>query len=184
LLGARSASNLTPEQKRNAHIILYGHSWGACAVVSLARQLHDEGIPVVLTVQVDSVSKAGRDDARIPDNVTYAANFYQDKGFVRGQQKIVAEDASRTKILGNFYFDYSANPIACPQYPWYTRLFMRSHIEIECDQRVWHRVEDLIREQLTTSVAAASNPAAENPANSNLPSTEPPPSNQPSQNQK
>jgi len=179
LLGARSASNLTPEQKRNAHIILYGHSWGACAVVSLARQLHDEGIPVVLTVQVDSVSKAGRDDARIPDNVAYAANFYQDKGFVRGQQKIIAEDASRTKILGNFYFDYSANPIACPQYPWYTRVFMRSHIEIECDQRVWHRVEDLIREQLTTSVAAASKPAAENPANSNLPS-----SSQPSQNQK
>ena len=184
LLGARNASKLTPDQKRNAHIILYGHSWGACAVVSLARQLRNEGIPVVLTVQVDSVSKAGRDDSRIPDNVSYAVNFYQDKGFVRGQQKIVADDSSRTKILGNYYFDYSANPISCPQYPWYTRFFMRSHIEIECDQHVWHRVEDLIREQLTTSVATASNPAQGNPANSALPSNAPAAQRQPSPNRK
>jgi hypothetical protein len=155
LLGAKSASALTEQQKRSAHIILYGHSWGACAVVSLARQLKSEGIPVVLTVQVDSVSKAGRDDQTIPDNVRYAANFYQDKGFIRGQQKIVAADASRTKILGNFFFDYSAHPIACPEYPWYTRFFMRSHIEIECDQKVWQRVENLIREQLPTALGSA-----------------------------
>jgi hypothetical protein len=155
LLGAKTAHGLTEKQKNEAHIILYGHSWGACAVVALARQLKGEGIPVVLTVQVDSVSKAGRDDATIPDNVRYAANFYQDKGFIRGQHKIVAADASRTTILGNFYFDYSTHPIACPEYPWYTRVFMRSHIEIECDQKVWNRVEGLIREQLPTSVAGS-----------------------------
>jgi hypothetical protein len=155
LLGAKSASALTAEQKRSAHIILYGHSWGACAVVALARQLKTEGIPVLLTVQVDSVSKAGRDDQTIPDNVRYAANFYQDKGFIRGQPKIVAADASRTTILGNYFFDYSAHPIACPEYPWYTRFFMRSHIEIECDQKVWQRVENLIREQLPASLATS-----------------------------
>lgn len=159
LLGAKSASALTEQQKRSAHIILYGHSWGACAVVSLARQLQSEGIPVVLTVQVDSVSKSGRDDQTIPDNVRYAANFYQDKGFIRGQQKIVAADASRTKILGNFFFDYSAHPIACPEYPWYTRFFMRSHIEIECDQKVWQRVENLIREKLPTAIGGSPAPA-------------------------
>jgi hypothetical protein len=151
LLGAKSADALTEQQKRSAHIILYGHSWGACAVVSLARQLKTEGIPVMLTVQVDSVSKAGRDDQTIPDNVRYAANFYQDKGFIRGQPKIVAADASRTTILGNYFFDYTAHPISCPEYPWYTRFFMRSHIEIECDQKVWQRVENLIREQLPTA---------------------------------
>jgi hypothetical protein len=155
LLGVKSASSLTEQQKRSAHIILYGHSWGACAVVSLARQLKTEGIPVLLTVQVDSVSKAGRDDQTIPDNVRYAANFYQDKGFIRGQPKIVAADASRTTILGNYFFDYSAHPIACPEYPWYTRFFMRSHIEIECDQKVWQRVENLIREQLLTALNAS-----------------------------
>jgi hypothetical protein len=167
LLGAKSASALTDQQKRSAHIILYGHSWGACAVVSLARQLQSEGIPVVLTVQVDSVSKAGRDDQTIPDNVRYAANFYQDKGFIRGQQKIVAADASRTKILGNFFFDYSEHPIACPEYPWYTRFFMRSHIEIECDQKVWQRVENLIREKLPTAINASSAPAPNDATASN-----------------
>jgi hypothetical protein len=158
LLGANSASALTEQQKRSAHIILYGHSWGACAVVSLARQLKTEGIPVLLTVQVDSVSKAGRDDQTIPDNVRYAANFYQDKGFIRGQPKIIAADNSRTTILGNYYYDYSSNPIACPEYPWYTRFFMRSHIEIECDQKVWQRVETLIREKLPTAIGGVSTP--------------------------
>jgi surfactin synthase thioesterase subunit len=153
LLGAGSAGKLTDEQKRSAHIILYGHSWGASAAVALARSLQKDGIPVLLTVQVDSIAKSGQNDAVIPDNVRYAANFYQDKGFLRGQQQIQAADASRTQILGNFRMDYTENPISCPQYPWYTRVFMRSHIEIECDQQVWRRVEGLIREKLPTSVA-------------------------------
>ena len=179
LLGAKSASALTEQQKRSAQIILYGHSWGACAVVSLARQLKTEGIPVVLTVQVDSVSKAGRDDQTIPDNVRYAANFYQDKGFIRGQPKIVAADASRTTILGNYFFDYSTHPIACPEYPWYTRFFMRSHIEIECDQKVWQRVENLIREKLPTALGGASTPAA--PASNNATALNAQPANATSQ---
>ena len=126
----------------------------------------------MLTVQVDSVSKAGRDDQTIPDNVRYAANFYQDKGFIRGQQKIVAADASRTTILGNFFFDYSAHPIACPEYPWYTRFFMRSHIEIECDQKVWQRVENLIREQLPAAVGSAPAVPSNNATASNTPPAE------------
>jgi hypothetical protein len=153
LLGAGSTGSLTDEQKRAARIILYGHSWGASAVVALARSLQKDGVPVLLTIQVDSVAKSGQNDAIIPNNVRLAANFYQDKGLIRGQQEIQAADTSRTQILGNFRMDYSANPISCPQYPWYTRVFMRSHIEIECDQHVWQRVEDLIREQLPTSVA-------------------------------
>jgi hypothetical protein len=155
LLGPGRKGHPTNEQKRAARVILYGHSWGASTVVALARNLKAAGIPVLLTIQVDSVAKSGQDDALIPDNVRYAANFYQDKGFVHGQQKILAADASRTEILGNFRMDYTANPISCPQYPWYTRVFMRSHIEIECDQHVWQRVEDLIREQLPTSVVSA-----------------------------
>jgi hypothetical protein len=154
LLGPNRKGHPTNEQKRAARVILYGHSWGASTVVALARNLKADGIPVLLTIQVDSVAKSGQDDALIPDNVRYAANFYQDKGFVHGQQKILAADASRTQILGNFHMDYTANPISCPQYPWYTRVFMRSHIEIECDQHVWQRVEDLIREQLPTSVVS------------------------------
>jgi hypothetical protein len=155
LLSPDRKGDPTKDQKRAARVILYGHSWGASTVVALARNLKADGIPVLLTIQVDSVAKSGQNDAIIPENVSYAANFYQDKGFIRGQQKIQAADASRTQILGNFRMDYTANPISCPQYPWYTRVFMRSHIEIECDQRVWQRVEDLIRQQLPMAVAGA-----------------------------
>jgi hypothetical protein len=155
LLGAGASGKLTEEQKQSARIILYGHSWGASAAVALARSLQKDGIPVLLTVQVDSVAKSGQNDAVIPDNVRYAANFYQDKGFVHGQEQIQAADASRTQILGNFRMDYTDHPVSCSQYPWYTRIFMRTHIEIECDQHVWQRVEDLIRQKLPASIAGS-----------------------------
>ena len=143
----------TAAEKRAARIVLYGHSWGANAVVTLARQLKADGIPVLLTVQVDSVAPFGQDDSVIPANVAHAANFFQDQGFLHGQKAIRAEDARHTQILGNFRFDYSKKPIDCPAYPWYGRVFMRSHIEIECDATVWHQVDTLIRSQLPTSNA-------------------------------
>ena len=66
LLDTDHDGKLSIEEKRNARIILYGHSWGAAAVVALARELDKEGIPVLLTVQVDSVSKPGGNDRIIP----------------------------------------------------------------------------------------------------------------------
>ena len=52
-----SDGNLSAPEKQRAHIILFGHSWGAAAAVSLARELQRDGIPVLLTVQVDTVSR-------------------------------------------------------------------------------------------------------------------------------
>ncbi len=57
---------LSTEEKRNARIIIFGHSWGASETVTLARKLEKEGIPVLLTIQVDSVSKIGQNDASFP----------------------------------------------------------------------------------------------------------------------
>jgi hypothetical protein len=139
---------LSAEEKRNARIILYGHSWGASEAVALARELEREGIPVLLTVQVDSVSKPGENDQVIPANVAEAANFYQPNGFLHGQPQIRAADPARTHIIGNFRFDYKANPIHCTQYPWYDRVFLKSHTEIECDPKVWTQVESLIHSRL------------------------------------
>jgi hypothetical protein len=153
LLAADGNGKLTDEQKRAARVILYGHSWGANAVVALARDLQTDGISVLLTVQVDSIAKNGQNDGLIPGNVAQAINFYQDKGLLHGQRQIRAADATRTQILGNFRMDYAANPIACPQYPWFDKIFMRSHIEIECDPSVWQRIETLIREQLPAQAA-------------------------------
>jgi len=148
LLDADHNGTLSAEEKRNARIILYGHSWGASEVVALARELQREGIPVLLTVQVDSVSKPGQNDRVIPANVAEAANFYQPNGFLHGRRQIRAADPARTRIIGNFRFDYKAHPIPCKRYPWYDRLFLKSHTEIECDPRVWAQVESLIQARL------------------------------------
>ncbi len=147
-LGGDRHGVLSAEEKRNARVILYGHSWGASEAVTLSRQLGREGIPVLLTVQVDSIAKPGENDRVIPANVADAANFYQLNGFLHGQSQIRAADPTRTHILGNFRFDYKASQMRCQDYPWYDRVFMKAHIQIECDPNVWAQVEALIRSKL------------------------------------
>jgi hypothetical protein len=148
LLDANHDGTLTEEEKQRARIMIYGHSWGASETVTLARELERDGIAVFLTVQVDSVSKRGENDAVIPANVAQAINFYQPNGVVRGRPEIRAANAARTHIIGNFRFDYEANPVRCQQYPWFDRFFFKTHIEIECDPTVWNQVESLIRSGL------------------------------------
>ena len=139
---------LSPAEKQNARIVIFGHSWGASETVNLARQLQKNGIPVLLTIQVDSVRKLGQDDAVIPSNVAQAVNFYQPDGILHGRPQIRAADPARTKIIGNFRFDYKANPVRCDQYPLRERIFSKAHTEIECDPKVWGQVESLIRSKL------------------------------------
>jgi hypothetical protein len=148
LLDADRNGSLSNEEKQAARIVLYGHSWGASEAVTLARSLEKDGVPVLLTIQVDSVSKFGENDRFIPANVARAVNFYQLDGLLHGQQKILAIDGSRTKILGNYRFDYKANQVKCDGYPWYAQLFMKPHIEIESDPKVWNQVESLIQEEV------------------------------------
>jgi hypothetical protein len=148
LLDSNHDGNLSAEEKRDARIVLYGHSWGASEAVALARSLQKESVNVLLTIQVDSVSKPGKDDKLIPANVAEAVNFYQLDGFLHGQRQIVAADPSHTQILGNFQFNYKSNPVNCDGYPWYARMFMKPHIEIESDPKVWNQVESLIRSKL------------------------------------
>jgi len=149
---------LSAEEKAQARIILYGQSWGAATVLLLARQLNRAGIPVLLTVQVDSISKLWRDDKTIPPNVAAAANFYQRHGIIRGQPYIVAANTARTQILGNFRFDYRQAPVKCEGYSWLDRNITPSHMQSECDPRLWAQVEDLVRQRLApppTAIAAA-----------------------------
>ena len=142
--------DLSSREKQQAHIILFGHSWGAAAAVSLARELQRDGIPVLLTVQVDTVSKS-QDDSIIPENVNEAVNFYQTGGLLHGRSQISAA-SPRTRILGNFRFHYKNEPAECHAYPWYDRVFFKGHTAIECDPRVWSQVEDLIRTRLSSDM--------------------------------
>jgi hypothetical protein len=135
-----------------------GHSWGGSAAIAVARDLEKDGIPVLLTIQVDSVSKIHQNDSVIPANVARAANFCQSNGLVHGQTAIRAADPARTKILGNFRFEYTASPYTCNEYPWYDHIFMKPHTQIECDPKVWKQAEDLIRANLPPAASSRSMP--------------------------
>jgi hypothetical protein len=136
------------QEWRTPRIVLFGHSWGASAAIYLARELKHDGIPVALTIQVDSIRKSRKDDSVIPANVSQAINFYQTRGILRGRTTITAEDPSRTRILGNVHVTYEKLPSECRSYPWYDRLLFKGHTAIECDPRVWSQVEHLISMQL------------------------------------
>jgi hypothetical protein len=169
LLDSDRDGDLSPEEKAHARIILFGQSWGASAAVLLARDLRRKGIPVLLTVQVDSVAKAWQNDAVIPDNVAEAVNFYQPHGIIHGRPKITAANPSRTEILGNYRIDYRKDPVQCPQASWFDHIFTPGHMQTECDPRLWSQIESLVRQRLSPldnsseMSAAASAPAVPEP---------------------
>lgn len=144
MLDGNRDGRLSSQEKNAARIVIYGHSWGASETVTLARRLNQHDIPVLLTIQVDSVEKFREEDGRIPSNVRAAINFYQSDGLLHGRSLIEAMDPAKTDILGNIESTYKTHPISCAGYPWYARAFMKPHIEIENDPRVWNRIEALI----------------------------------------
>ena len=137
---------LDAQERASARLIVYGQSFGGAAVVKFSRQLDELGLPVLLTVQVDSV---GLGDRVIPPNVARAANLFQRNGWViRGEKEIRAEDPSRTVIVGNFEYDYRDKKIDISKVSWFKKVFRFAHTKMEHDPEVWTRVEDLILEAL------------------------------------
>jgi hypothetical protein len=133
---------LDPRELASARLVLYGQSFGGAAVVKLAWQLKAIGVPVLLTVQIDSV---GRGDKVIPSNVARAANMFQRNGrIIHGEPEIVAEDRAKTTIIGNFEFDYRQKKIDISMVPWHKKIFRVDHNKIEQDPDVWAKVEELI----------------------------------------
>jgi hypothetical protein len=155
LLDANRDGLLTADEKEQASIIIYGHSWGGSQTVTLARQLGRQGVPVSLTIQVDSVHKPGHDDAVIPPNVRNAINFYQTKGLIHGRSSIRAVDRSRTNIIGNVQTTYQDRRINCDNYPWIARHLNKPHHEIENDPLVWEQIASMIDTELSKRKAAA-----------------------------
>jgi len=149
LLDTDRDGDLTAAEKQQARIIVYGHSWGASETVSFARELGRQGIPVLLTIQLDSIAKPGQRDSTIPPNVASAVNFYQPGGILHGRSQILAADPTRTEIIGNFEMKYRNHPINCDNYPWIARTFNKPHHEIENDPRVWDQLASLIDSELS-----------------------------------
>jgi hypothetical protein len=141
--------------RAHARIIIFGHSWGGTETVTLARELAQKDIPVLLTIQVDSIGKPGQENATIPANVENAVNFYQSRGLLHGRSEILAKDPSRTNIIGNFEMTYDDHPVDCKEFPWYSRMFTKPHIEIENDPRVWTKAASLIDLELSDAKSTA-----------------------------
>ena len=133
---------LDERERASARVIVYGQSFGGAAVVKLARQLKGIDVPVLLTVQVDSV---GRGDKVIPSNVARAANLFQRDGLIiKGEREIRPEDPSKTTIIGNFKFSYSGKKIDLSEVSWLKRLFQAAHTKMDHDPEVWALVERII----------------------------------------
>ena len=118
----------------------------------LHRQSHSpaKGIPVLLTIQIDSVRKPHQNDSTIPSNVRNAVNFYQNGGPIHGCSVIRAADPERTNILGNYRMTYRHHRINCKNYHWLVRVFNRPHHEIENDPHVWGQAAALIDSELAS----------------------------------
>ena len=151
-LGATGDRAPSADHKPRACIVLFGHSWGASAVVELSRKLERANIPVALTIQIDSVAKPFQNDWLIPPNVVQAVNYYQTHGLIRGRQRILPADPTHTTILGNFLWQYKGDPAECHGFSWRGRLLSRGHTQIECDTDMWSQVETLVRAHLPSLV--------------------------------
>ena len=155
LLDSNHDGVLSAEEKAHARIVLFGHSWGAAAAVLLAHDLEREHIPVLLTVQVDSVAKFWQNDSVIPANVTEAVNFYQTHGLIHGRAQITAADPARTEILGNYLVDYRKTPVDCGGGSWFDHL-APSHAQSECDPQLWSWIGEMVRQRLAPPTNTAS----------------------------
>lgn len=163
LLDNDGNGNPSSTEREHAKVIIYGHSWGATETVVFAQELAKQGIPVQLTIQMDSIGKFGRDDSRIPSNVANAINFYQSRGPLQGLTEIVAANPAQTSIIGNLHMTYEGHRINCANYPWYARTLNKPHHEIENDPRVWDLAATLIDSEvkgrkLTTQISSSWKP--------------------------
>jgi hypothetical protein len=139
---------LDERERASTDLVLYGQSFGGAAVVKLARQLEKMDVPVMLTVQVDSV---GRGDRMIPPNVTRAANLFQRNGFIiKGERDIRAEEPMKTTI-SNHEFDYRKKKIDISGVSWWKKLFRVAHTRMDHDPAVWELVEKIIMEVISTT---------------------------------
>lgn len=87
------------EIRQSPRVILVGHSTGGWAMLSVARDLRDKGIPVELTVQVDSV---GFTDYTVPRNVKTCAIFHAwDLLMILTTKSIRMQDPAHTKLIAN-----------------------------------------------------------------------------------
>jgi len=135
-------------ERDSARLILYGHSFGGSAVVEISHELKKMGVPILLTVQIDSVGLV-YDDHIIPSNVKRAANLFQNDGWIlQGEDEIEPENPNKTKVIANIRFDYRDKNVDVSSLPWERRLFSIPHSKMDADPEVWATVEQMILSEI------------------------------------
>ena len=138
---------LDAEERARARVILFGQSWGGAATLNVARELDRLKVPVLLTVQVDSV---GVRDNVVPQNVHAAVNFFQhDPLTIDGRGEIRAADSSKTAILGNFEETYVRRSVDQTNSSWVRSTLGGSHAKMELDPVIWKSVEQYINQAIS-----------------------------------
>jgi hypothetical protein len=138
---------LDQDERDAARVVLFGQSWGGGAAILAARSLNKLGVPVLLTVQVDSV---GLRDNLIPPNVSAAVNFFQhDPLTVHGERNIRPVDPSRTRILGNFQATYLFRRVNGDGASWLRHKLGGSHAKMELDPATWDLVDRYIDDAIS-----------------------------------
>ncbi|MDZ7637690.1 MAG: hypothetical protein U5J83_05490 [Bryobacterales bacterium] len=162
-LDANNDGKLEGEEKTGARLIIYGQSLGGSAAVRYARELGEEGIPVLLLVSIDSY---GDGDELVSPNVAAALNIYQrDHLFIKGEGNFAAEDPARTKILGNYRLRYrgkGVDDLGVQDYaeePWIRRMFIGSHLKMEYDSRVRNMVREAVFQHIPQARRPVSAPS-------------------------
>jgi len=130
-------------------IVAYGHSWGAGAIRKFAQELRKDGVEISLAIYIDSISWG---NPRVPDNVRYAANFYQRAGILkgfpfRGKSKLIPEDPEATHILGN----YRVTPrTSIGRWSWniFKPLLYKQHHRIAHDPRLEKYLMEIVNRNL------------------------------------
>ena len=145
ILDTNANGAIDPGEAHRIRVVVYGQSLGGWAAVEFARVLAARGVPVAFLLQIDSV---GLRDAEIPPNVREAANFYQNEGrLIAGEVPVRAADTTRTRVLGNWEFDYDRPPgseIDIGDLPWWKKAFRVAHARMDRDPRVWAAAKSLI----------------------------------------
>lgn len=131
-------------ERDSVRLILYGHSLGGAAVVEISQELKKMDVPILLTVQIDSVGLV-YDDHIIPSNVKRAGNLFQNDGWIlQGEDQIEPENPDKTTIVANIRFDYRGKKVDMSSVSWQRKLFSLPHTKMDADPEVWATVEQMI----------------------------------------
>jgi hypothetical protein len=139
---------LSDWERDSVRLILYGHSLGGAAVVEISQELKKMDIPILLTIQIDSVGLV-YDDHIIPSNVKHAGNLFQNDGWIlQGEDEIEPENPDKTKIIANIRFDYRDKKVDMSSLSWERRIFSIPHVKMDADPEVWATVEQMILSEI------------------------------------